>query len=207
MHFHGKILFLYNSDNERLEGQDGTGFVRNYFRLKDWWSSYILIERENEQWVSLLWYQQHQDGSRIITRKRRISCIFFFNYRWLLETFLVSQATQLLKQWMNSSDEIIQTTILVSRYKTKPSPFLKNHLPCILSGLISVLPTQFSTNHKLWPLRNVWLQSKPYFFMVSLSTMQTGTLNLWSKRRGFKTGWITMSWSLKGILEKDQLDG
>jgi len=62
---------------------------------------------------------------------------------------------QLLKQWASSSEEIIQTTILVS----------------------------------------------------SLFTTQIDKLNLLRKGRGFKTGWITISWSLKGILRKDQLDG
>ena len=38
-----------------------------------------------------------------------------------------------------------------------------------------------------------------------LSTMQTNLLNLWDRRKGFKTGWTTTCSNLKGILAKGQL--
>ena len=75
-------------------------------------------------------------------------------------------------------------------------------------GLIHLVhSTRFWTNHKLWLLRNVVIKKATLLFIVSLFTTQIDMLNLWRKGRGFKTGWITISWSLKGILRKDQLDG
>lgn len=61
--------------------------------------------------------------------------------------------------------------------------------------------------YKPWLLMNILTAKLTSIWMFRLFITQTGMLNLWRKKRGFKTGWITTSWSLKGILEKDQLEG